>query len=123
FVHQQPGSFRAWLKTVTLNRWRENCRKAAGRRETGGPMPDLAATRESELFWEEEYRQHLIGQALKGMQTDFEPRTWQACWLLVVEGRTAPQVATQLGMSVGTVYAAKFRVLARLRQELLGLLD
>src|SRR5262245_3957916 len=35
FVHKQDGSFRAWLKTVTLNKWRERCRRAAARREDG----------------------------------------------------------------------------------------
>ena len=57
------------------------------------------------------------------MQTDFEPKTWKACWAMVVEDRPAAQVAEELGISVGTVYAAKCRVLARLRQELAGLLS
>lgn len=122
FAYDKNGSFRAWLKTVTLNRWRENCRKAAARHE-GGQVPDLATTNESEAFWEIEYRQHVIGQAMKVMHSDFEPQTWQACWEMVVEGRTAPQVAAQLGLSLGTVYAAKWRVLARLRKELAGLLE
>jgi RNA polymerase sigma-70 factor (ECF subfamily) len=123
FAHNPRSSFRAWLKTVTLNKWRENCRKQVARRETSGQVLDVTTTKESEVFWEVEYRQHVIGQALKVMQTDFEPNTWQACWQLVVDGRTAPQVAGQLGISVGTVYAAKCRVLGRLRQELSGLLD
>ena len=123
FAYDRNGSFRAWLKTVTLNKWRENCRKVAARREGGGPLPEPATTNESEVFWEVEYRQHLIGQALKVMRTDFEEKTWQACWQMVVEGRTAPQVSAQLGITVGTVYAAKWRVLARLRQELAGLLE
>jgi DNA-directed RNA polymerase specialized sigma24 family protein len=32
-------------------------------------------------------------------------------------------VAAELGISAGAVYAAKFRVLGRLREELEGLLD
>jgi DNA-directed RNA polymerase specialized sigma24 family protein len=32
-------------------------------------------------------------------------------------------VARELGLTVGAVYAAKFRVLGRLRQELRGLWD
>ena len=35
----------------------------------------------------------------------------------------AGDVAAELGVSVGAVYAAKTRVLARLREELKGLLD
>jgi RNA polymerase sigma-70 factor (ECF subfamily) len=122
FTYDRNGSFRAWLKTITLNKWRESCRRAATRRERHGPLPDPAAADE-EAFWETEYRRHLVGQALRVMQADFEPQTWQACWALVVEGRPAAQVAEQLGVRVGTVYAAKCRVLARLRQELAGLID
>lgn len=121
FAYDEHGSFRGWLKAVTLNKWRENGRRASGR--VGQPLPEAVATQESEAFWEVEYRQHLIGQALRVMQTDFEPKTWRACWALVVEGRPAAQVAEELGISVGTVYAAKCRVLARLRQELVGLLN
>ncbi|MBY0526809.1 MAG: sigma-70 family RNA polymerase sigma factor [Gemmataceae bacterium] len=122
FVYDRHGSFRAWLKTVTHNKWRENQRRAAAHRETDAPVPDLPAPN-SESFWDGEYRQHVINQALRVMETDFEPKTWQACWQLVVEGRPAAEVAAELSLSVGTIYAAKCRVLARLRQELAGLLD
>src|SRR5262245_61352150 len=67
FAYNHNGSFRAWLKTVTLNKWRENSRKAAARREDRGPLSDLAASKESEAFWEVEFRQHLVGQALRVM--------------------------------------------------------
>jgi len=124
FAYDQHGSFRAWLKTVTLNKWRENHRRRAARHEDASEqLPDQLATRESEAFWDLEYREHVIAQALKVMQQDFEPKTWKACWELVVEGRPAAPVATELGLRVGTVYAAKCRVLARLREELSGLLD
>jgi DNA-directed RNA polymerase specialized sigma24 family protein len=37
--------------------------------------------------------------------------------------RPAPEVASELGLSTGAVYAAIFRVLDRLRQELGDMLD
>jgi RNA polymerase sigma-70 factor, ECF subfamily len=123
FVYDRQGSFRAWLKTVTLNQWRAQCRRVAARRETGGEAPDLAVSGELEAFWESESQQYVVGQALRVMQTDFEPQTWQMCWELVVEGQPAAQVARKWHVRVGTVYAARCRVLARLRQELAGLED
>ena len=44
----------------------------------------------------------------------------------LMTGAYAPHllyVAAELGLTAGAVYAAKFRVLDRLRQELRGLLD
>jgi RNA polymerase sigma-70 factor (ECF subfamily) len=123
FVYDRQGSFRAWLKTVTLNQWRAGRRRAATRREEPGPAPEVAVADGLEAFWETEYQQHLVGQALRVMRSDFQPQTWQACWELVVDGQPAARVAQRLGLSVGTVYAARCRVLARLRQELAGLVD
>jgi DNA-directed RNA polymerase specialized sigma24 family protein len=40
-----------------------------------------------------------------------------------VDGKSAAEVASALGMTPGAVRAAKFRVLSRLRRELAGLLD
>jgi RNA polymerase sigma-70 factor (ECF subfamily) len=120
FVHRPNGSFRAWLKTVTLNKWRETVRRAPVGRPAAGALPDVP-DETMESFWEAEYRQLLVGRALALMEQDFEPDTWRACWALAVEGRPAAEVAAARGVSVGTVYAAKCRVLARLRQELSGM--
>ena len=57
------------------------------------------------------------------MQAEFRPTTWKACWEHVVAGRAAAEVAAQLGITVNAVYLAKSHVLARLRQEMAGLLD
>jgi RNA polymerase sigma-70 factor (ECF subfamily) len=57
------------------------------------------------------------------MKTEFQPATWQAFWSLTVEGKSGAEVAADLGMSIDAVYAAKSRVLRRLRQELDGMLD
>ena len=86
-------------------------------------MQQLAAPDNADLLGETEYRQMLIRRALQIMQDEFQPATWRACWEYVVEERPAAEVAAKLGVSVGTVYVAKSRVLSRLRQELSGLLD
>ena len=62
-------------------------------------------------------------RAMQIMQSDFEEKTWKACWGLVVEGKSGAAVAAELGMTIDAVYAAKSRVLRRLRQELDGLMD
>jgi RNA polymerase sigma-70 factor (ECF subfamily) len=124
FTYDRHKSFRAWLRTVTVNKWRETQRRTAHGPVTGVEnLAELAGAAPDDGFWEEEYRNHLVGRALDLMQTDFEPATWQACWEFVVSGRPAAAVAAELGTTVDVVYNAKSRVLRRLRQELDGLLD
>ncbi len=61
--------------------------------------------------------------ALLLMQSDFPAATWQICWAVVVEGKRPADLAAELNCSITRVYAAKFRVLQRLRQELAGVFD
>lgn len=125
FRYDGTRSFRSWLRTVTLNKWREARRRAARHSLLGGgsELDDLAAPEQDEDPWDAEYRQHVTHRAIELMQTDFEPSSWKACWEVVVAGRPAAAVAAELGLSVGAVYAAKFRVMARLREEFADLLD
>lgn len=124
FAYDRKQSFRRWLRTVTLNCWRDDRRRGAQRLQAEGvSMNDVVAPDELEARWDAQYREHLICQALRVMRSDFQETTWKACWAVVVEHRPAAAVAAEFGMTVGAVYAAKFRVLDRLRQELDELLD
>ncbi len=119
------GRFRGWLRTVTLHRCQERLRQRI-RTGPGGPdhfEQELVDDKAGEAFWETEYRQMLVQRAYELMRSDFEPTTWQACWEHTVNGRSAADVAAELGMTENAVYLAKFRVMRRLRQELQGLLD
>jgi RNA polymerase sigma-70 factor (ECF subfamily) len=125
FSYDRHGTFRGWLRTLTLNRWRDRHKRRSTQPlppESPG-MAEVAAPDEMAAYWEEEYRQHLTRHALRVMQADFQPATWKACWEVVCEGRPATQVAAELGLTVGAVHAARFRVLGRLREELKGMLD
>jgi len=123
FRYDPSRSFRAWLKTVALNLVRERQRRGSERQFPDGDGRSLADSAESHAFWDAEYRRSLVRRAIVIMQGDFNPTTWKACWEVIVEGRPAAQVAAQFGISVGAVYAARFRVLTRLREELAGMLD
>jgi RNA polymerase sigma-70 factor (ECF subfamily) len=61
--------------------------------------------------------------ALELVRGDFESHTWEAFWLVTVDGWAAGDAATRLEMSRGAVYVAKSRVLKRLREELDGVID
>jgi RNA polymerase sigma-70 factor, ECF subfamily len=124
FAYDKDKSFRGWLRTVAINKWREFKRRrqvAAQPLQEGRDEGMLADP--AEQFWEEEYREHLMRRALELMQTDFPEKSWRACWQIMVEGKSAAEVAAEQGTTVGAVHAAKFRILTRLRQELAGMMD
>jgi RNA polymerase sigma-70 factor (ECF subfamily) len=124
FTYQPLRSFRAYLKTVLVNKWRQGLRRqhlpASG---DGDAVEALAGPDPLEDFTEHEYRHYLVARALQLMQAEFSPTTWKACWETTAAGKTPAEVARELGISVRAVYLARIRVLKRLREELEGLLE
>jgi RNA polymerase sigma-70 factor (ECF subfamily) len=125
FTYDPRKSFRGWLRTVTLNKWRDWCRRPGlTPRDRGNvALLDTAGPDTTTAFEEGEYRRRLVQQAMQLIEAEFQPATWKACWEFLAMGRPAAEVAREMGISVNAVYLAKSRILARLRQELDGLLD
>jgi RNA polymerase sigma-70 factor (ECF subfamily) len=123
FRYDPARRFRGWLWTVTLNKVRERRRKKT--LIHAGPLDGEVIDEANGVaeFTDAEYRQYITERAFQLIQQDFEPGTRRAFLEHVMRGRTAADVAAELGMSIGAVYAAKTRVLARLRIELQGLVD
>jgi RNA polymerase sigma-70 factor, ECF subfamily len=121
FSYDAAKSFRGWLRTVALNKWRETVR----RRDVlvgDGNMLDRLPAPDDEWFGELEFRLHVTRRAMELIKHDFHEDTWQAFWEHVVVGKSAPLVARTLQTTPGAIYAAKVRVLARLREELANLM-
>jgi RNA polymerase sigma-70 factor, ECF subfamily len=121
FQYNPQQRFRGWLWTVLVNKVR------AGRRQRVAVVPldphaDVTDSHGSEEAEEAEYRQYLVQRTLELIHGEFQPTTWQAFQALAL-GEEPAAVAVKVGLSVPSVYAAKSRVLRRLRQELEGMLD
>jgi len=115
--------FRSWLKTVTLNVWRDRVKRRKVPQPAGGAH-ELDEQRDGdrlEQLIEAEHHAFLMRRALEIMRADFKPVTWKAFWQLTIDDRPVADVSKSLGLSITAAYAAKYRVLARLRQELAGL--
>jgi len=123
FEYQPDKSFRAWLRTVLLNRWRTLQRRRLPRSIPPEQLDGLSAGADPDLPGEAEERRELVRRGLALIQDDFAPPTWQAFRECVVQGRRPGEVAAELGLSVNAVYLARSRVLRRLREQLAGLLD
>jgi RNA polymerase sigma-70 factor (ECF subfamily) len=122
--YDRHRSFRGWLRTILLNRWRNRRRRhPAASLDSALPLVQGAEPEAMADLEQGEYRKQLVGRALQLIRADFQPATWKAFWECQVVGRPATAVAQELNMKPGAVRAAKFRVLCRLRQELHGLLE
>src|SRR5437588_246741 len=118
------GTFRGWLFTVARNFLRRSA-QARRRHPPASGAPDLQALLEQQPAppeeverWEQEYQQRLFEYAAQRVRGHFRPATWEAFWRTSVENQTAREVAAALGVSVGAVYIARTRVLARIREEI-----
>ncbi len=130
FVHpEKPGAFRGWLRAIAANCARTvwKSRKvnpvAPGGSDFGSYLARLEdPTDDFAQAWEREHDLHVTRKLLDRIKPDFEARTWELFGRFVIDGLSAEEVATEVGVSTNAVYIAKSRVLARLREEAGGLL-
>jgi RNA polymerase sigma-70 factor, ECF subfamily len=129
FDRQREGSFRAWLRQVTVNQIR-NYRRQRHRRPAAGldhaeRFLDRLSDPAGELAreWDRDHDKHVVGKLLGAVQADFNSKTWQAFQRFGVDGEPAAHVADELGMTENSVILAKARVLKRLREEAGDLLE
>jgi RNA polymerase sigma-70 factor (ECF subfamily) len=131
FEHdRRTGAFRRWLRGITVNRLRVFWRsRRAQEIVVGGTDFGLVLSQledpESGMSrdWDLEHDRHVARRLLEVIEPEFEPTTWQAFRLLVMEGKPTGVVAAEVGVSTNAVRIAKSRVLSRLRQEMQGLAD
>jgi RNA polymerase sigma-70 factor, ECF subfamily len=123
FQRLREGSFRAWLRQVTVNKVRthrrqRNRRPTVALNATDGFLDSLADPN-SELAreWDMDHDRHVFEKLLAVVHPDFSSGTWEAFRRFAVEGLPAVRVAEELGLSVNAVLQAKSRILKRLREE------
>ena len=124
FQYDTSGSFRGWLRMVTLNKFREKKRKRVTEVSiaSNSVLEQIASLQRAESTWDLDYGQMLLQQTMELMESDFQPGTWQALRAVMAEGMTVDQAAETTGVSIWTIYSAKARLMKRLREELKGLL-
>jgi RNA polymerase sigma-70 factor, ECF subfamily len=123
FERQREGSFRAWLRQVTVNkvrthRRRRHRRPAVGRDATDGFLDSLADPNgDLAREWDIDHDRHVFHKLLAIVQPDFSSTTWQAFRRFAIDGMPAAKVAEEMGLSVNAVIQAKSRILKKLREE------
>lgn len=119
------GTFRGWLFTITRNKVFNFLDSRSRRVQASGDSRiqerlEQHADGDGTLSadWEADYQKALAAQAMEQVKGEFQAATWQAFVLTAIEGLAPAQAGKRVGLSVGAVYVAKSRVIARLRQEI-----
>jgi len=131
FEHQgRIGSFRSWLRKILVHRlrnfWRKQKYDPRGRGTSSlleqlDQLEDDAS--ETSRIWNAEHDQYVVARLMEVVRPSFQEKTWEAFRRQMLDGHKAEVVALELGMSLGSVYMARNRVLNALRREGAGLID
>jgi RNA polymerase sigma-70 factor (ECF subfamily) len=122
------GSFRGWISRIARNLLINFLTRGSQHFRGSGAtsVQELLEAHPAEDPWatalfDHEYKRQLFQLAAAAVKGEFTPATWQAFWQTVVEDRQPKAVAAELGLSLGSVYVARSRVLARIRRRVQGL--
>ena len=126
----RPGAFRAWMKGILVNRlrkfWHSRDRQpnASGGSDMNRRLAELDdPASQVTLIWNQDHDRHVLAQLMAIVESQVEPKTWEA-FQMTAFGGVKPAVAAQkLGLSLNAVVIAKSRVLSRLRHEAKGLVE
>ncbi len=117
------GSFRAWILQVARNISVDSITDRARRVSASGDSQnervlDLVPDRSGDLTeFDLEYSRSLFEWAANAVRSEVREATWKAFQLTAIQGVSPEQTAAQLEMPIGSVYTAKCRVVARIRDR------
>ncbi len=116
-----PASFRRWLGSVSRNvviRFMARERRQAGG-VGGSDVLSALGTVEAPADHEQiqRYRYELILWAAEQVRHDFLDSSWRAFWFTVIEQRSVEEVARELGVSPGSIYMSRSRIMSRIREK------
>jgi len=134
---RKNGCFRSWLWTIARHKITDVLRRSHRVPDARGGSTAMLATNQipqsetdelagfelpMELDVNEASERSQYGllakRALRVVQDEFEPKTWEAFWRSTVDGIPVAVVAAELGLSTASIRKYRSRVLRRLREQL-----
>jgi RNA polymerase sigma-70 factor (ECF subfamily) len=119
----ERGTFRSWLLRVAKNEIVNAVTRGRRGVARGGTsvlqrleQQPAGADAIHELI-EDEHRRAVFRWAAEEVRPQFQQATWLAFWLTTIEALPVEEAALELGRSVGSVYAARSRVMRRLKEK------
>lgn len=119
----RPASFRRWLgrvaRNVSIKFLLQERRHISGQ---GGSdlvqQLDQVADTSIDQADNNRYDHELIVWAAQQVKSEFKESSWKAFWATTVEGRSVADVATELNLSIGSIYMSRGRIVARIREKI-----
>ncbi len=109
------GRFRYFLKAIIRNQALKLYHKRwnyVSENEVG----ELADEEKFDNSWDDEWRKHIVMQALAELKNHVQDVTYSAFDMYAMQGRDVREVAKFLNISVNSVYVAKNRCIATLKE-------
>lgn len=114
------GAFQSWLFRITHNTFVDFLDRRRRDLHGGGTAAHRILEAQpnpgADDLWNREHQRWMFEWACCQVRGEFEETTWQAFWRTAVDNLKGDEVARALGISLGAVYIARSRVLARLKE-------
>lgn len=116
------GGFRNWLfriaRNISVDKFKERAKQinAGGGTSVQRLIEATAGNNDVSKAIEMEYRRSLVSMAAAKIKPDVSEKNWLCFWETAISGRAPEDVASELGMSIGSVYTAKCRMISRIRK-------
>jgi RNA polymerase sigma-70 factor (ECF subfamily) len=108
-------------RNIAADKAADRARRAttSGHSSAGAGLRDVAETAEHDrTAFVREYRRALFRWAVEEIRPEVNDVSWRAFQMTAIDGLDPGEVAGRLGVSVGTVYTAKCRVVAKIRAKI-----
>jgi len=117
----RPASFRRWLTCVARNiviRYMAKERRTPGGKGGSGWLDRLnEVAAEPDPAELQDYDFELILWAAEQVRSEFRATSWTAFWETLIDGRSVEDVAQRLGISPGSIYMSRSRIIAKIRAK------
>ncbi len=117
--------FRAWLATIARNAITNALARRPVDVALGGTsvvgrlnsVPEHVAATATESEIRREARQQAVLWAAEQIRHEFSDDVWQCFWKTAIQGQPVAHVAKSHNRSTGSIYVARYRVVARLKEK------
>jgi len=122
----QPASFRRWLNRVARNvvlKFMSRLGRHIGGQGGSDLQELLDRVPDPRDEQTEAYEYELVVWAAEQVRGEFRETSWKAFWATLIDGRPVADVAAELGITPGSIYMSRSRIMARIRAKVREIVD